>query len=123
MKAIMVRRYSSDKKQIWNDFNRCAKNPLFMFDRDYMDYHSDRFKDHSLMFYKENTLIAILPLNEKKGCLYSHGGLTYGGFICGNDMKQSLMIACMNDLVNYMQAESFSQLIYKSIPYILEAAV
>ena len=64
MKAIMVR-YSSDKKQIWNDFNRSAKNPLFMFDRDYMDYHSDRFKDHSLMFYKENTLIAILPLNEK----------------------------------------------------------
>jgi len=54
MKAIMVR-YSSDKKQIWNDFNRSAKNPLFMFDRDYMDYHSDRFKDHSLMFYKENT--------------------------------------------------------------------
>ena len=115
--------YSPQLKSVWDTAVGESRNGLFQHMRDYMDYHSDRFKDHSLMFYKENTLIAILPLNEKKGCLYSHGGLTYGGFICGNDMKQSLMIACMNDLVNYMQAESFSQLIYKSIPYILEAAV
>jgi hypothetical protein len=30
-----------------------------------MDYHSDRFQDHSLMFYNEkNRLIAVLPANS-----------------------------------------------------------
>ncbi len=56
-----------------------------MFFRDYMDYHSDRFEDFSLMVYKGERLSALLPANilqkDKSAILQSHGGLTYGGFI------------------------------------------
>ena len=47
---IRIEKYSGEKEDIWNRFNQESKNSLFMFDRKYMDYHSDRFKDHSLMF-------------------------------------------------------------------------
>ena len=49
-----------------------------MFDRNYMDYHKDRFKDHSLLFYNDGKLIALLPMSEHDEMLVSHGGLTYG---------------------------------------------
>lgn len=50
---ITIMKYSPENKNEWNEFLHQAKNNLFMFDRNYMEYHSDRFTDHSLMFYKE----------------------------------------------------------------------
>jgi len=41
---ISIVRYSDEKVEQWNQFNKESKNPLFMFDRKYMDYHKDRFK-------------------------------------------------------------------------------
>ena len=78
---INIKRYSSEDAVTWNIFNHSAKNSLFMFDRNYMVYHSNRFKDHSLLFYSDDDLVAILPASEKDSSLISHGGLTYGGFI------------------------------------------
>lgn len=46
-----------------------------------MDYHSDRFQDASIMVFKKNKLVGILPAHSKDGILSSHGGLTYGGLI------------------------------------------
>ena len=60
---ITIVRYADDMRKLWNQFNRQSKNYLFMFDRDYMDYHRDRFKDHSLLFYDEDRLIALLPMS------------------------------------------------------------
>ena len=65
----------------WNQFVRASKNGTFLFDRRFMDYHSDRFSDHSLMCYREGRLYALLPANEKGDTLVSHGGLTYDGLV------------------------------------------
>ena len=48
---IIVKRYSDENVDLWNGFNAKSKNSMFMFDRNYMDYHRDRFKDYSLLFY------------------------------------------------------------------------
>ena len=56
-------------------------NMVILFMRDYMDYHSERFKDNSFLFYKNNSLVAVLPANINDSILYSHQGLTYGGLI------------------------------------------
>ena len=63
-KEVSITRYDPQYANIWNDFNRKAVNGLFMFDRAYMDYHSDRFKDHSLLFYYGDELFAIIPAND-----------------------------------------------------------
>ena len=115
---VRIEKYSSEKEDIWNRFNKESKNSLFMFDRKYMDYHSDRFKDHSLLFYDEDKLIAILPLSEHGEELKSHGGLTYGGFITDSKMKQHTMMDCFNELIKYAKENGFSKVTYKCIPHI-----
>ncbi|WP_297680817.1 GNAT family N-acetyltransferase, partial [Helicobacter sp.] len=115
---IHIQPYSKDSKPLWNAFNAESKNGLFMFDRDYMEYHSDRFVDNSLMFYEEDKLLALLPLNKEGDTLYSHQGLTFGGFITSKAMKQEKMCECLNVLFAYMQNRGIQKLIYKAIPYI-----
>lgn len=115
---ITVVRYTEDKVDIWNQFNKQSKNSLFMFDRNYMDYHKDRFKDHSLLFYDEDKLIALLPMSEHDDMLISHGGLTYGGFITDSKMKQHTMMDCFGELINYAKENGFKSIRYKCIPHI-----
>ena len=115
---ITVIRYTEDKVDIWNEFNKQSKNSLFMFDRNYMDYHKDRFKDHSLLFYDEDKLIALLPMSEHDDMLISHGGLTYGGFITDTKMKQHTMMDCFGELINYTKENGFKSIRYKCIPHI-----
>lgn len=115
---ISVVRYNNKRKAEWDQFCKESKNPLFMFNRDYMDYHQDRFVDHSLMFYNGDKLVALLPLSEKLEILISHGGLTYGGFITSNKMKQSIMNECFTEFISYAQKRNFKKIIYKTIPHI-----
>ena len=118
MSSIKIERYTSERMQEWNLFNKTSKNSLFLFDRNYMDYHSDRFMDHSLMFFKEELLVALLPMNEKDGEFISHGGLTYGGFIVDDKMKQSTMLECVELLKDYSKENGIKKIIYKKIPHI-----
>ena len=114
---IHITPYNSSHKPPWNTFNAESKNGLFMFDRDYMDYHSDRFKDNSLLFFEDDKLLALLPLNAQGGTLYSHQGLTFGGFIVGDSMRQTKMLECFSSLREYMRDCGFERLFYKVLPY------
>ena len=58
-----------------------AKNSTFLFHRDFMDYHQDRFDDYSLLIFKKEKLIAVFPANKIDEILYSHQGLSYGGLV------------------------------------------
>ena len=115
---IEVRRYEETDKEMWNAFNKQAKNSIFMLDRDYMDYHKDRFSDHSLLFFDEGDLIAMLPGCEKDGILYSHAGLTFGGFISNVKMKQHTMNDCFQALMNYGRENGWTKIVYKALPHI-----
>ena len=115
---ITIKRYGEKDAAIWNQFNRESKTSLFMFDRNYMDYHKDRFTDHSLLFFDEKDLISILPLTEQGDELISHGGLTYGGFLTNDKMKQHTMNDCFSALIDYSQKKGIKRIRYKQIPYI-----
>jgi hypothetical protein len=92
---IEIRRYTPADAAEWNNFVWLkSRQGTFLFDRNYMDYHQDRFHDHSLMFFHKRKLYALLPANEvtvsaqdgdaagsTKKILYSHQGLTYGGLL------------------------------------------
>ena len=115
---IIAKRYSDKNVDLWNEFNAKSKNSMFMFDRNYMDYHRDRFKDHSLLFYSDEDLIALFPACERESSLASHGGLTYGGFITNEKMKQHTMNDCFDALIQYAAEHEFDKIIYKTIPHI-----
>ena len=64
---MKIVKYTVEQKNNWNDFVKNSKNTHFFFQRDYMEYHSDRFEDFSLMILDEtDKLIAILPANVKE---------------------------------------------------------
>ena len=117
-KDIAVVKYTKELKKEWNDFVYHSKNSLFMFDRNYMEYHSNRFVDYSLMFYEGDKLIALFPANIVEDEVISHGGLTYGGFILGNDARQHKVNDCLDSLMKKLNKEQIKQLYYKIIPYI-----
>lgn len=115
---MIIRKYTDSDKENWNNFIANSKNGIFMFNRNFMEYHKDRFTDNSLLFYEEDKLLAIMPASIKDGILSSHGGLTYGGLITSNDMKQHHMNDCFTSLKDYALQNGIKEIIYKHIPHI-----
>lgn len=111
-------RYSADRKREWNTFVFAARNATFLIDRNYMDYHSDRFADHSLMFYKGGALYAVMPANESGGVFYSHQGLTYGGLIMADTVTAADTVSLFSELNAYLAGCGIHKVVYKAIPWI-----
>ena len=116
---MTIIKYTKDQKNNWNEFVKNSKNSHFFFQRDYMEYHSDRFEDFSLMIFDEtDKLIAILPANIKEDILYSHQGLTFGGFLVDDKMKTETMLEIFELLKQFLKEKNIVKIVYKCIPYI-----
>lgn len=115
---IRIETYNKNHRHTWNEFIERSKNGLFLFSRDYMEYHADRFTDHSLLFFLDNKLIAVMPANIKNDTLYSHGGLTFGGIISDNKMRAPVMLKVFDTLKEYLAAQGIERMMYKAAPHI-----
>ncbi len=118
MSELEIRRYGSDCAKIWDDFVKLSKNGTFLFQRGFMDYHADRFFDHSLMIYEGDALLAVLPMHQTDEAMVSHGGLTYGGIVSGSKMSASRMLRVFDALEDYLRVEGIGMMIYKPVPHI-----
>ena len=106
-------------KKEWNEFVERSRNSTFLFARDYMDYHGDRFADFSLMAFRNGKLSALLPANISDATLYSHQGLTYGGWLWpekGLDTTDIFLLWCT--WLQYCEKEKIEEIVYKPLPYI-----
>lgn len=120
---MKVTLYEAAQKEAWDEFIRRSKNGTFLFLRDYMEYHSDRFRDHSLMVWdRKDRLLAVLPAHEKGKTLCSHEGLTYGGFITDDNMKALKMVAVFLSALSYLQEQGFRDVTYRTVPHIYHRA-
>lgn len=110
----------SDHREDWNRFVRESVNATFLLDRNYMDYHKDRFSDCSLILTNNNRIIGLFPANATKSdaCIYSHQGLTYGGLIVCNGTTSSEVFKMLDAICAYYKNVGFKKLIYKEIPSI-----
>ncbi|MBQ0056918.1 MAG: GNAT family N-acetyltransferase [Bacteroidales bacterium] len=121
---MTLRRYTANDAQQWDAFVEGSRNGTFLFLRPYMDYHSDRFADHSLLFFDEKvTLLALLPANEvteDDGTrrLFSHQGLTYGGLVLSPHATAATVLQMFGSLLEYARAEKFASIHYKAMPSI-----
>lgn len=113
-----IKRYTPDCADEWNRFVAMSKNGTFLFDRGYMDYHSDRFNDHSLMFYDAKGLFALLPANARDGVLYSHQGLTYGGLVTDGRATTESVCQLFREMNDNLRTVGFRQVVYKPVPWI-----
>lgn len=115
---ISLRRYTESDANTWDEFVALSKNATFLFMRAYMDYHSDRFTDHSLLFYHDKRLYALLPANIEGDTLYSHQGLTYGGMILGKDASTPITISLFDALNEYLREIGVRHVVYKPVPHV-----
>lgn len=119
---IEIANYGSQHKLLWDDFVKRSKNGSFLFYRDYMEYHSDRFLDSSLLFFKNGNLISVMPANVADNVFYSHAGLTFGGIVSDPKMKISLMLELFDSVMIYLSQHRIKTLVYKAIPHIYQVA-
>ena len=91
---LEVRRYTGEHSDEWNRFVAASKNGTFLFDRNYMDYHADRFSDHSLMIYRNGSVYALLPANVKDDTLYLDDLIRSAEASHGDLMIRQLDILC-----------------------------
>lgn len=125
--------YSINHRDVWNQFVRQSKNGTFLLERGFMDYHSDRFVDCSLLVYegvdlspeeKEQLITmdglkAVFPANwvESERKVYSHQGLTYGGLVVGVDITQHEVLALMQAILQYYDRMFMARSVFiKPIP-------
>ena len=113
-----VKRYASKDKNSWDAFVKQAKNATFLFNRNYMDYHQDRFNDYSLLIFKGDTLVGVLPANRVDNVVYSHQGLTYGGLVLDKKMKLQEAIGIFKALLSFLNSEEIKTLQLKLLPKI-----
>jgi hypothetical protein len=116
--------YTPASKQAWDGFVATARNAVFLFYRDYMDYHADRFVDHSLLFHDDGRLAALLPatLHDGGRTLVSHGGLTFGGVVSGPEMTTARTLDLFAHLAGYLRERGIARLLYKAVPHIYHEA-
>ncbi|WP_369012652.1 FemAB family protein [Flavobacterium anhuiense] len=111
-----IKKYSQDDYSIWNDFVAQSKNATFLFHRDFMEYHKDRFEDFSLLVFEDEKLRAILPANKKENAIYSHQGLTYGGLVYLPKLKAEKVESILDEILLFLKENQVNTFYYKPVP-------
>ena len=90
----MVIPYEDKYEYEWDDFVlNNSINGNFLQTRNFYNYHPrDRFKDGSLMFFKNENLAAVVPaaVMDNGLTLVAHPGSTFGGLIIGKDYANTV---------------------------------
>lgn len=114
-----VEKYTAVARLVWNEFLGKCKNSHFMFHRDFMEYHADRFEDFSLIIRDEKeNIITLIPGNIKNHIFYSHQGLTFGGFLMDKNIHAVELIEIFEQVKLFLKKNQIIKIIYKPIPVI-----
>lgn len=113
---MKILRYTSSDKELWNSFIKTAKNATFLLQRDFMEYHQDRFEDYSLLIFQKDLLLAVLPANISDKTVYSHQGLTYGGIILKDDLNFINYKKICVAILQFLYEQDIQKLNLKLIP-------
>lgn len=116
---ITIEKYRPQSKQEWDEAVKCSRNGTFLHLRDYMDYHSDRFADFSLVARDGDNIVAVLPACREGRTLYSHQGLTYGSWLVqARHFDITTMLEVWDAAMQFLQSEGIEEMIYKPVPHI-----
>lgn len=118
VKNYTVRLYQENDYQHWNTFISQAKNATFLFHRDFMEYHADRFQDYSLIVLDGEKWVAVLPANVVGHEVFSHQGLTYGGLVYSEKIKLASVIAVFKTVLSFLNDNKIEKLQIKLLPSI-----
>lgn len=115
---MRLERYEPRLRPQWDAFVARAKNGVFLFDRGYVEYHADRFTDHSLLCFEDDVLVGVIPASERDGVFTSHAGLTFGGLVVDERVRTAQVLRMFGALVDHLRGSGLRKLVYKAVPHI-----
>ena len=118
MKSISTRLYSQLDFTTWNHFIDSSLNGTFLFNRNFLDYHKNRFQDFSLMVFEGDELISCVPGSSEDDSWFSHKGLTYGGIIIDRSLNVIELGNIVESISEYLQINGFRNASFKLVPSI-----
>jgi hypothetical protein len=116
VKNYSVQKYQESDYEKWNAFIAESKNATFLFYRDFMEYHKNRFEDFSLIILDGDKWVAVLPANVVDNQVFSHQGLTYGGLVFSKKVKAETVESILDCLLFFLKEIAIKTLHYNPIP-------
>jgi hypothetical protein len=114
---IIVQKFDRSQHEQWNKFVSDSKNGTFLFSRDFLDYHKNRFNEFSLMVYENDVLVCVLPaVLQDDNTLVSHPGLTYGGFVLSSKSSTVRNASYVKSIFAFLEKNGVETLRIKHLP-------
>lgn len=117
---LFIEKFSPENEDKWDDFIlKDSVNGTFLNSRKFLNYHKDKYNDHSLFIKKGENIVALIPACEivenKKRVLYSHKGSTFGGVIINKIYNN---IDHIDNVIRifeqYLKEQGFDKIVLKS---------
>jgi hypothetical protein len=89
-----------------------------LFYRDFVDYHQNRFDDYSLLVFKDEKLIAVVPTNKVENIVYSYQGLTYGGLVLNDEVAFNDVLKSYQSILEFLYSNNIVNFEIKLLPKI-----
>ncbi len=110
--SIEIERYKESLFHEWDEFVWQANNGTIFHTRKFLNYHpSERFEDHSLIFRKDNRVIALFPATIRyeahRKILTSHRGSSYGGIVTKFNLSIKDAFRIVETLIDYAHSNDF----------------
>lgn len=112
--------YNSGLETEWDNFiNFNKRNATFLHSRKFFDHNPlNKTDDQSLLFYKKNKLIAVLPaaLYEKEGTkiFHSHPRSTYGGFVLHESAGVAEAMEIIQATIDFAAGKDVNEIIIRN---------
>lgn len=104
---IKVSRFNLDLISDWNEVLLSSKNGHFLYSREYISYHGEKFEDISPIVYLNDKPVAFMPaaIDRTNGHIQSHPGLTFGGVVLLKELRGDIAIqiidSCFKSLADW----------------------
>jgi len=117
---IDLKIYNDTHLDAWDDFIRTNnRNATFLHSRKFFEHNPENLTgDASLLFYKKNQLIGVLPAriykkNEKK-IFHSHPASTYGGFVINEKVGVEEAMDIVETTINFARNEGALEILIRN---------
>jgi hypothetical protein len=109
---VTTEKYDVTRESEWDNFVWKSNTGTIFHTRKFLSYHPpERFTDASLIFNKDNQLLALLPatvrLENSKKIMTSHRGASYGGFVTRSPLSIQDAFRLVETLEQYARENGF----------------
>ena len=113
MNDVSVCEFAEHHADAWDRFVDESNNGTLFNKRAFLAYHpAERFIEKSLLFFREGTLIALLPAamypQNTDDILYSHPGASYGGLIVRHSLSMRDTQRIVHVLIAYAREKKIA---------------